>query len=65
MSEGTIMSYVEQERARCVALCKALAKGVDKDFLIHCIEYSIQPNEVADRRKYFADLGGNDIEDLM
>jgi hypothetical protein len=60
------MSWVEEERARCAALATKLARGADRDFLIHCINYSVQPIETDERRKRFAEMTPvEDIEDLM
>lgn len=61
-----IQDYIEEERARCAALAMKLARGFDKDFLIHCIEYSVQPIETDERRKRFDEMTPvEDIEDLM
>ena len=66
MTEKLIMDYIEEERARCAALATKLARGFDKDFLVHCIEYSVQPIETDERRKRFAEMTViEDIEDLM
>ena len=60
-----VMSWVEEERARCAALAAKLG-GLDKDFLVHCIEYSVQPIETDERRKRFVEMTViEDIEDLM
>lgn len=54
------------KRARCAALAAKLGRGFDKDFLVHCIEYSVQPIETDERRKRFAEMTViEDIEDLM
>jgi hypothetical protein len=61
-----IMHYINEERARCAALAKRLARGTDKEFLIHCIDYSVQPEEIAERRVRFAEMSPpDDVEDLM
>ena len=66
MTEKLIMEYVEEERARCAALAAKLARGTDRDFLIHCINYSVQPIETDERRKRFDEMTViEDIEDLM
>jgi hypothetical protein len=74
MRDKLIMDYVSEERNRCILLCEALTKGVwfaDREFLIHCIEYSVQPNEVEARRKRYAEFPSvaadvdPEIEDLM
>lgn len=66
MTERFITHYIEEERTRCAQLCAKLARGVDKEFLIHCIDYSIQPGEIEKRRKRFNEMKPvDDIEDLM
>lgn len=62
--ERIVMEYVEEERARCAALVAKLARGADRDFLIHCINYSVQLIEIDERRKRFLEFA-DDIEDLM
>jgi hypothetical protein len=60
------MSWVEEERDRCAALAVKLARGTDRDFLIHCINFSVQPSETDERRKRFDEMTPvEDIEDLM
>lgn len=56
VTDQYIMTYVEKERERCAQLCATLARGPDKDFLIHCIHYSIMPNEIEDRRSRYAEM---------
>lgn len=68
MADKFTMVYVEKERERCAQLCAVLARGADKDFLIHCINYSVQPSEIKERRARFAEFPSapaDDIEDLM
>ena len=68
MTEKLIMDWVEEERARCLALVVALAPdGDEKSFLLHCIVYSVQPSEIDERRKRFNELSApyDDVEDLM
>lgn len=64
-----IMHFVELERARCVKLVKALARGADKDFLAYCIEYSVTDKEIEQFRQRFNELKppttAADIEELM
>ena len=54
MTEKLIMDWVEEERARCLALVVAL--DGEKSFLLHCIVYSVQPSEIDERRKRFNEI---------
>ncbi len=64
--DRTIMSYIEEERARCAALVVKLARGADKSFLIHCINFSVQPSATEDRRTRFDEMSADEgIEDLL
>jgi len=67
MSDKLTMAYVEEERARCAQLCLTLAGGPDKAFLIHCINYSVQPSEIDDRRTRYEEMASEDagLEDLL
>lgn len=67
MTDKFITHYIEEERKRCAQLCAVLARGTDKNFLIHCIEHSVQPSEIKERRARFAEFPSpaDDIEDLM
>jgi hypothetical protein len=58
MSDKFIIHYVSEERNRCLALCDEMdwSTGDDKEFLMHCIEYSVQPGEVEERRKRFNEM---------
>lgn len=71
--DRTIQTYINEERARCVALVKLV--GDDPDFLIWCIAKSVSPtDDIAHFRKRFAEFEvedakrpepDNDFEDLM
>lgn len=66
--DGSIMSFVYKERARCTGLVNALRKPVDREFLIFCIENSVCVKEIDHFRKRYNELqlpDSDDIEDLM
>jgi hypothetical protein len=66
MTNKLIMDYIEEERERCAVLAAKLARGPDRDFLIHCINYAVQLSEIEERRKRFIEMTViEDIEDLM
>jgi hypothetical protein len=59
-----IQEYIDDERARCAALVKALIS--EPDFLLYCISAPVYPDEIGDQRMRFAELPDKDnFEDLM
>lgn len=65
MIDRPIMFYIEQERARCLALAKKLARGADAGLLAFCLENSYSVSEIPTARKRFNDQGGDNIDDLF
>jgi hypothetical protein len=62
-----ILSYIEDERARCLALTVALTLD-DKDFLLYCIAESYTAVELEHARNVYNQLQpeiDQDIEDLL
>jgi hypothetical protein len=59
-----IQSFIDEERARCVALIK---KGLDDwDFLLYCIVQSYTVNEIKRARELYDQSRDDlDIEDMM
>jgi hypothetical protein len=60
-----IMSYINEERARCRALVMRLTRGADKEFLLYALDNAVTVEELGDHRKRFEELRSDNIEDLM
>jgi hypothetical protein len=58
------MDYTTEERNRCRHLVEKLARGAGKEFLLFCIDKSVQHNEIEQFRQRFAEFTP-DVEDIL
>lgn len=65
MPERVIQLWIEEERARCAGLVKAL--DGERGFLLYCIDNAVGADEIEQHRQRFAEFpsDADDIEGLM
>lgn len=62
MTERVVQAWIDDERARCITLVKAIQF---REFLIFCLDNAYTVEDIDTARQRFEELQPGDIEDLM